>query len=64
MCRFRRTVYGADLAYAGRADVEIGLRLWISAAGELLVREAWHRRHFTAVITMLTGNIVAGNPRC
>ncbi len=67
---FRRTGSAAlDLAYvaAGRVDgyFEIGLRPWDFAAGELLVREAGglvcdfvgdHNY-------MMTGNLVAGNPR-
>lgn len=67
---FRRTGSAAlDLAYvaAGRVDgfFEINLKPWDFAAGELLVREAGglvcdftgnHRY-------LLTGNLVAGNPR-
>lgn len=67
---FRRTGSAAlELAYvaAGRVDgyFEIGLKPWDFAAGELLVREAG------SLVTdfsgghgyMLSGNIVAGNPR-
>ena len=67
---FRRTGSAAlDLAYvaSGRVDgyFEIGLKPWDFAAGELLVREAG------GLVTdfvgahgyMLSGNIVAGNPR-
>ncbi|VEB55841.1 extragenic suppressor protein SuhB [Salmonella enterica subsp. enterica] len=67
---FRRTGSAAlDLAYvaAGRVDgfFEIGLRPWDFAAGELLVREAGG---IVSDLTgghnyMMTGNIVAGNPR-
>ncbi|XNN28301.1 inositol-1-monophosphatase [Escherichia coli] len=67
---FRRTGSAAlDLAYvaAGRVDgfFEIGLRPWDFAAGELLVREAGGIvSDFTGGHNyMLTGNIVAGNPR-
>ena len=67
---FRRTGSAAlDLAYvaAGRVDgyFEIALKPWDFAAGELIAREAG------AIVCdftgghnyMLTGNIVAGNPR-
>ena len=67
---FRRNGSAAlDLAYvaAGRVDgfFEIGLRPWDFAAGELLVREAGGIvSDFTGGHNyMLTGNIVAGNPR-
>ncbi|EAA2973585.1 inositol-1-monophosphatase [Escherichia coli] len=67
---FRRTGSAAlDLAYvaAGRVDgfFEIGLRPWDFAAGELLVREAGGIvSDFTGGHNyMLTGNIIAGNPR-
>lgn len=67
---FRRTGSAAlDLAYvaAGRVDgfFEIGLRPWDFAAGELLVREAGGIvSDFTGGHNyMMTGNIVAGNPR-
>ena len=67
---FRRTGSAAlDLAYvaAGRVDgyFEIALKPWDFAAGELIAREAG------AIVcdftgghnNLLTGNIVAGNPR-
>lgn len=67
---FRRTGSAAlDLAYvaAGRVDgyFEIGLKPWDFAAGELLVREAGGLVcDFTGGHNyMLTGNLVAGNPR-
>ena len=67
---FRRTGSAAlDLAYvaAGRVDgfFEIGLRPWDFAAGELLGRVAGGIvSDFTGGHNyMLTGNIVAGNPR-
>lgn len=67
---FRRTGSAAlDLAYvaAGRVDgfFEIGLKPWDFAAGELLARESGSLVcDFTGGHNyLLTGNIVAGNPR-
>ncbi|BAE75047.1 Inositol-1-monophosphatase [Sodalis glossinidius str. 'morsitans'] len=67
---FRRTGSAAlDLAYvaAGRVDgfFEIGLKPWDFAGGELLVREAGGLvTDFTGGHNhLLSGNIVAGNPR-
>jgi len=67
---FRRTGSAAlDLAYvaAGRVDgyFEIGLKPWDFAAGELIAREAGALVcDFTGGHNyMLSGNIVAGNPR-
>lgn len=67
---FRRTGSAAlDLAYvaAGRIDgfFEIGLKPWDVAGGELLVREAGGLvTDFTGGHNhLLSGNIVAGNPR-
>ncbi len=67
---FRRTGSAAlDLAYvaAGRVDgfFEIGLKPWDFAAGELIARESGSLVcDFTGGHNhLLTGNIVAGNPR-
>ncbi|STI64018.1 inositol-1-monophosphatase [Escherichia coli] len=70
MCRlpsYRFCGAGSGLRRCGRVDgfFEIGLRPWDFAAGELLVREAGGIvSDFTGGHNyMLTGNIVAGNPR-